>query len=226
MINLALLVELVLVKTCVYIYFYIYVYVHIWIYEHVPSRDLGAAGRVHIGAEIYVHIYTCTYIYTNVYTYIYIYLYMYIYMNTRAVVSLALLVGFVLVLAEKFHTYTLWETICSEAFHEDGRLQVCHMKYQLNIPNEYSSCRLKFTSNIVEFHTCILWKLFALTPFSIRMAIFRWFTWNTKSIFQINIHFVAWNFHQKIVWNFIQILFGKRCKPRPYMSMAIFRFLT
>jgi len=200
-------------ETCVYIYFYIYVYLHIWIYEHVHSCDLGAAGRVHIGADAYVHIYTCTYIYTHVYTYICIYLYMYIYMNTRAVVSLALLVGFVLVLAEKFHTYTLWETICSEAFHEDGRLQVFHMKYQFNIPNEYSSCRLKFTWKIVEFHTYTLWKRFALTPF-IRMAIFRRFTWNTNSIFQMNIHFVAWNFHPKIVCN-IQILFGKRYEPRP-----------
>jgi len=42
------------------------------------------------------------------------------------VVSFALLSGFVLVLAEKMHSYTLWETICSESFHDDGRLQTLY----------------------------------------------------------------------------------------------------
>ena len=189
---------------------HIFLHICIFTYMDIWTRAQLWSWRCWSGSYwcwcICTHIHMYIYMYACIYVYIY-YLYMYIYMNTRAVVSLALLVGFVLVLAEKFHTYTLWETICSEAFHEDGRLQVFHMKYQFNIPNEYSSCRLKFTWKIVEFHTYTLWKRFALTPF-IRMAFFRRFTWNTKSIFQMNIHFVAWNFHPKIVCN-IQILFWK-----------------
>ena len=36
------------------------------------------------------------------------------------VVSLALLTGFLLVLAEKMYTYTPWEMLCSSDFHDDG----------------------------------------------------------------------------------------------------------
>ena len=38
-------------------------------------------------------------------------------------VSSLLLFGFLLVLAEKSYRYTAWEFICSESFHDDGRLQ-------------------------------------------------------------------------------------------------------
>lgn len=36
------------------------------------------------------------------------------------VVSLLLLIGFALVLAEKMYSYTPWEMICSADFHDDG----------------------------------------------------------------------------------------------------------
>ena len=41
-------------------------------------------------------------------------------------VSFLLLLGFVLILAEKVQLYTPWEMICSDDFHEDGRLQTLY----------------------------------------------------------------------------------------------------
>jgi len=156
-INLALLVELVLVETCVYIYFYIYVYLHIWIYEHVHSCDLGAAGRVHIGADAYVHIYTCTYICTHVYMYIYI-ICICIYTWTH----------------EQWWAWRCW--------------WVSYWCWPKNSTHTLSG------------------KQFAPRPF-MKMGVFRCFTWNTNSIFQMNIHLVDWNLPGKS-WNFIHILFG------------------
>jgi len=49
-------------------------------------------------------------------------------------------------------------------------------------------------------------KQFAPRPF-MRMGVFRYVTWNTNSIFQMNIHLVDWNLPQ-ILWNFIHVFFG------------------